>query len=130
MQRTLISTGSPWEGRVGYSRAVRAGNHVFVSGTVAVDAEGKLVGPDDPYAQTKRALERIGDGLRQAGADFRHVVRTRIFTTDIRRWEEIGRAHGEVFGEIRPANTMVEVKALIAPEYLVEIEAEAFIHDA
>ena len=125
--RKNISSGAPWEAVVGYSRAVRAGSHVHVSGTVGVDANGQVVGPGDPYLQAKRALEIIGDALAQAGASFTHVVRTRVYVTDMSRWQDVGRAHGEVFGAIRPATSMIEVSGLIAPEFLVEIEAEALI---
>lgn len=122
-----IATGAKWESIVGYSRAVRVGNTVEVTGTVAVDDSGALVGGNDPYAQTLFILQKIEGVLARAGASMKHVVRTRLFVTDISRWEEYGRAHGEVFGEIRPCTTMVEVSRLIAPEYLIEIEATAVI---
>ena len=125
MERQNISTGSKWEPIIGYSRAVRVGNQVFVSGTTGSDAAGKVAG--DTYAQTKQALENIAAALKQAGASLDGVVRTRIYMTDISQWEAAGKAHGEVFGEIRPASAMVEVKRLIAPEMLVEIEADAVI---
>jgi enamine deaminase RidA (YjgF/YER057c/UK114 family) len=125
MERKNISTGSKWEPIIGYSRAVRVGNQVFVSGTTGSDAEGKVAG--DTYAQTKQALANIVSALGQAGASAANVVRTRIFMTDISAWEAAGKAHGEVFGEIRPATTMVQVSKLIAPEMLVEIEADAVI---
>ncbi|MBJ6109828.1 RidA family protein [Hymenobacter sp. BT523] len=126
--RQLISSGAPWEPLVGYSRAVRVGNVVEVAGTTAQDGDAVTGGPD-VYAQTKRALEKIGEALAAAGASFADVVRTRIFLTDISQWEAAGRAHGEVFGEIRPASSMLEVKALIRQELLVEIEATAIVSE-
>jgi enamine deaminase RidA (YjgF/YER057c/UK114 family) len=128
-QRNNIPSGAKWEGIVGYSRAVRVGNIVEVAGTTAVDENGQVVGGNDPYEQAKFALGKIEQALRKAGASLKDVVRTRMFVTDIRQWEEIGRAHGEFFREIKPAATMVEVKALISPELLVEIEATAIITD-
>lgn len=129
MSRQRVSSGAPWEPIVGYSRAIRTGNHVFVSGTTASGPGGEVVGGDDGYLQAKRCLEIIAAALAEAGAGLHHVVRTRMFVTDISRWEEFGRAHGEVFGEIRPATTMVEVSALISPGMLIEIEADAVIGD-
>lgn len=126
--RVRVSTGSEWERCVGYSRAIRAGKHVFVAGTTAL-RDGEVVGCGNAYAQTARALEIINETLQQVGAQMADVVRTRLFVTDISRWQEIGRAHGDVFGDIRPVSTMVEVRALIHPDLLVEVEAEAIIDE-
>jgi enamine deaminase RidA (YjgF/YER057c/UK114 family) len=126
-QRQNISSGTKWESVAGYSRAVRIGNTVVVAGTTAVDEQGKLVGPGDAYAQARFILAKIERALASAGATMEDVVRTRMFVTDISQWEAISRAHGEVFREIRPAATMVEVRALIEPEMLIEIEATAII---
>lgn len=126
MSRKQVFTGSPWEPLVGYCRAVRVGNRIEVAGTTAMK-DGEVVGGKDPYEQTKFILQTIEKALHELGADLSHVVRTRMFVTDISRWEEIGKAHGEFFREIQPAATMVEVKALIDPRLLVEIEAEAII---
>jgi enamine deaminase RidA (YjgF/YER057c/UK114 family) len=129
MERKNISSGVPWESIVGYSRAVRLGNHISVAGTIAADENGQVVGAGDPYAQTIYILKKIEDALISAGANMKDVVRTRMFVTNIEQWEEIGRAHGEFFRDIRPAATMVQVVALITPGTLVEIEAEAIVQE-
>jgi enamine deaminase RidA (YjgF/YER057c/UK114 family) len=127
MERINYSSGAKWENIVGYSRAVKVGNTIEVTGTVAVDENTELVGAGDAYAQTAFILKKIDAVLVKAGSSMKDVVRTRMFVTDISRWEEYGRAHGEVFAEIRPCTSMIEVKGLIAPDYLIEIEATAII---
>jgi enamine deaminase RidA (YjgF/YER057c/UK114 family) len=129
MERKRVSTGTEWEREVGYSRAVRAGDQIHVSGTTATDADGDLVGEGDAYAQARQALDNVEAALSEAGASVGDVVRTRLYVTDADDWEAVGRAHGETFGDVRPTTTLVEVSALVDPAMLVEVEAVAIVDE-
>ncbi len=127
MERQRVYSGAPWEEKAGYCRALRAGDHIYVTGTVSLGDDGKPHAPDDGYGQAKRCLEIIESAIAELGASREHLVRTRMFVTDISRWEEYSRAHAEFFAEHRPTTTMVEVRKLIGDEFLIEIEADAFV---
>jgi len=128
-ERQQVSSGTPWEGKVGYCRAIRVGNLVYVAGTTASDEAGNVITPGDMYGQSAYALQKIGRALKEVGASFEDVVRTRSFTTDISRWQEFGQAHGEIFSAIRPVSTLVEVRQLVDPAHLIEIEVDAVISE-
>lgn len=127
MKTTRIGSGTKWESEVGYSRAVRVGPLVTVSGTTATDEDGRIVGEGDPYRQTVQAFQNVGAALREAGAGFEDVIRTRMYVTDVEQWPEIGRVHRKFFGDVRPATTLVEVSGLVDDRMLVEVEAEAWV---
>ncbi len=129
MPRQLVRSESPWEDKVGFSRALRSGSHVWVAGTAAIAADGSTIAPNDAYGQTLAIFDKIENALREAGAELKHVVRTRIFVTDMKYADEVARAHHELFDSIRPVATMVAINGLVSPDLVVEIEAEAFIDE-